>query len=121
MMTEISLVDSLIVTVFSMIVVFAALVVIALIIGGIKLISSDNKKKETNEVRSEVKATKKEEIDLVQTKESDHELVAVIAAALAANLEVSAQEISIKTIRRVNQNATPWTIIGKQEQVFSGL
>jgi hypothetical protein len=42
-----------------MIVVFAALVVIALIIGGIKLISSDNKKKETNEVRSEVKATKK--------------------------------------------------------------
>lgn len=47
MMTEITLVDSLVVTVFSMIVVFAALVVIALIIGGIRLVSLDDKKRNT--------------------------------------------------------------------------
>ena len=60
------------------------------------------------------KSNKKEEVDLVQT-ESDYELVAVIAAALAANLRCLLKNKD-KTIRRVNQNSTPWSVIVSKKQ-----
>ena len=126
MITEITFFDSLVVTLFSMIVVFSALVVIALIIDGIKLISSDDKKKQT--------VTKQSQVSVVQTEGNDEELaavvaaaiaagsneelVAVIAAAIAASLGVSTQDINIKTIRRLPQNSNPWRITNRQEQLY---
>ena len=129
MITEITFFDSLVVTLFSMIVVFSALVVIALIIDGIKLISSDDKKKQT--------VTKQSQVSVVQTEGNDEELaavvaaaiaagsneelVAVIAAAIAASLGVSTQDINIKTIRRLPQNSNPWRITNRQEQLYGKL
>lgn len=116
MITEITFVDSLIVTVFSMLVVFVTLVVIAAIIDAIKLISID-KKKEADNVQPEV-VVKKEKVEQAQVTNNSEELVAVIAAAIAANLGVNTQDINIKTIRRVAQTSTPWSITNRQEQLY---
>lgn len=96
MIKEISFIDSLVVTVFSMIVVFATLIVIAAIIYAIKLLSTDGKKKEVVNVHPQASVVKKEVIDVMETGENNEELVAVIAAAIAANLGVNTQDINIK-------------------------
>lgn len=107
MIKEISFIDSLVVSVFSMIVVFGTLIVIAAIIGGIKLLSSDSKKKEVVNVQSQASADNKNVIDVMETKENNGELVAVIVAAISANLRANSQDINIKTIKRVPQNLNP--------------
>lgn len=105
MITEVSLVDSLIVSVFSIIVVFATLMVIAAIIGWIKLLSADDKKKEKgNLIQPQASVVKKEAIDLMEINENNGELVAVIAAAISANLRVNSQYVNIKTIKKVPQD-----------------
>ena len=52
---------------------------------------------------------------------SDEELVAVIAAAVSASMGVGVPDINIKSIKRVPQSATPWTRMGKIEQLLGKL
>ncbi|WFA07720.1 hypothetical protein [Tissierella sp. Yu-01] len=52
---------------------------------------------------------------------SDEELIAVIAAAVSASMGVGVPDINIKSIKRVPQSSTPWTRMGKIEQLLGKL
>jgi len=111
--------ESLVITVVSMIVVFLVLILISLLIGLLK--NMDAGKSKENKVEK-VNSVAKEEpkVNVVQ-EENTEELIAVIAAAVAANLGLNIPDINIQSIRRVSQNATAWKEIGKQEQLFGKL
>ncbi|MCK9444237.1 MAG: OadG family protein [Tissierellaceae bacterium] len=112
--------DSLVVTVFSMTVVFVGLIILAVIISLLKNISVDKKIKGTEiEVPIVPKQQAKEE--KVQPSVDDNELVAVIAAAIAASMGVKVPDINIKAIRRLPQNTPAWAQMGKQERIFGKL
>lgn len=114
----ISLGDSFLITIFSMLVVFTGLIILAFCISTLKNIGSEKKVKE---VKDEVKEKVKEADPIVEVAEesnlNDEELVAVIAASIAASLGVSIPEINIKSIRRVPQNTPIWALAGRQESI----
>lgn len=111
--------DSLVVTVFSMAVVFVGLIVLAIIISLLKNLSIDKKVKGTElEVPIVPEDSRREE---PQEAVDDKELIAVIAAAVAASLGVDVPDINIKAIRRLPQNTPAWAQMGKQERVFGKL
>lgn len=116
----ISLGDSIIITIFSMAVVFLGLIVLAMLISVLKSIG-----KEKNIVAKEPVVPDKSKETMVdkieETAINDEELVAVIAAAIAASLGVSIPEVNIKSIRRVPQNTPAWASAGRQEQIFGKL
>ncbi|TJX15567.1 hypothetical protein E9840_01995 [Tissierella creatinini] len=123
MLTEISFFESLIVTIFSMGVVFLSLIAIAAIINRIKLISNKGEKRveiitEANVDVEELKNLKTKTVEKAVDVENYEELVAVIAAAIACTLGVDVPDINIQTIRRIPQYYSPWRAMGKQEQLF---
>jgi sodium pump decarboxylase gamma subunit len=112
--------DSLIITVFSMIVVFAALLALAAFISVLKNLSKERKKEATTKPSEPVKAKEVAATGLVEAS-NDEELVAVIAAAIAASLGVTVPEINIKSIMRVSQNTPAWAEMGRQERIYGKL
>lgn len=44
-------------------------------------------------------------------------MVAAIAAAIAASLDVSIPQIRIREIRRISQNTPVWADMGRREQM----
>jgi len=118
---EVTMSEALIVTVVSMIVVFLVLILISYIIGLLKTFAAGKKpaavqpeKTGTAVIKQEEKAPSTPELD-------EGELIAVIAAAVAASLGRDIPEIRINSIRRVPQLTTPWREMGKQEQLLSKL
>jgi len=106
--------DSLIITVFSMGVVFIILFLISCLIRVLKVASSGKKEdKEASTPNIIETDTIEEEVD--ETDEG--ELVAAIAAAIAASLDVSIPQIRIREIRRVPQNTPVWADMGRREQM----
>ena len=114
---HITLGDSLIITVFSMLVVFVVLYAISYLIRVLKLISSG--KEERQEVKKndlvESATSEKEEIN----EDDDAELVAAIAAAIAASLGVDIPQIKIRKIKRLPQSTPIWAEAGRMEQIRS--
>ena len=121
MAEKVTLLDSLIITVFSMAVVFGVLVLIAYLIKLLKAISTDKKEKQVENIRQEAVANKMDEIIEDREQTEDEELVAVISAAIAASLGVSIPEINIKAIRRINQPMPSWAQAGRTEQIMKRL
>lgn len=121
MAEKITLLDSLVITVFSMAVVFAVLASISFLIRILKAVSNGGEKKEAkNQIQGNLNV---KPVSNIKEKEAveDEELVAVISAAIAASLGVSIPEVRIRTIRRVNQNTTSWVQANKIEQVMKRL
>ena len=118
---KITLLDSLVITVFSMAVVFAVLASISFLIMILKAVSNGGEKKEVkNQIQENLNV---KPVSNIKEKEAveDEELIAVISAAIAASLGVSIPEVRIRTIRRVNQNTTSWVQANKIEQVMKRL
>ncbi len=119
MLTEISFLESLIVTIFSMLVVFLSLIAIAAIINRIRVIS--NKGEKRVEIITDVNVDKlksHENIEKEVETENYEELAAVIAAAIAISLGVDVPDINIQAIRRIPQYSSPWRSMGKHEQLL---
>lgn len=128
MSDHITILDSIFVTVVSMIVVFAVLVLIAYLINALKVISNGNKKDasvEASKTSSNIEAAKTnnslEDKGIVTTSEDeiDEELVAVIAAAVAANLGLNIPDIRINSIRRVPQMNSSWAQAAKRDNLIN--
>ena len=117
----ISIGDSLIVTLFSITMVFVVLVVISVFIFLLKYLD----RKDKVEVSKDTTTTNKSNEKIVEIEENEtinnEELVAVISAAIAASLGVSVPEINIKKINRISGSSTAWSTAGRQEQVYSRL
>lgn len=116
----ISIGDALVITAFSMVVVFIVLVIISIFISVLKNIGVE-KKKEATTVAASTIAKKAEVKEVVVNNQNDEELVAVIAAAIAASMGVQIPEINIKSIRRIPQSIPAWGVAGRQEQIYSKL
>lgn len=113
----ISVGDSLVITLFSMVVVFVGLTIISILIMGLKMIGGEKKSETVKEVVIPAKANE----PVVDSTVNDEELVAVIAAAIAVSLGVSIPEVNIKSIRRMPQSTPAWSVASRQEQIFSKL
>lgn len=111
--------ESLVITVVSMTVVFLVLILISVLISFLKNMGAD-KKKETK-VEKVDPVVKEEPKEDVVVEEDTEELIAVIAAAVAANLGLNIPDINIQSIRRIPQTTTAWKEVGKQEQLFGKL
>jgi len=105
--------DSLIITVFSMGVVFIVLYLISLLIRVLKVAANGKKEDKGTNTSNIIETDTVEEID--ETDEG--ELVAAIAAAIAASLDVSIPQIRIREIRRISQNTPVWADMGRREQM----
>lgn len=119
---RITLMDSLMITVFSMAVVFAVLAGIALFIKLLRAASNGVVEKEVkNKIQENIKVEMANET--IEEKEDieDEELVAVISAAIAASLGVSIPEINIRSIRRTDLATNSWAQAGRVEQIMSRL
>ena len=113
---HVSIGQALIITGFSIVVVFLGLIIISMLISALKSISGNNKPEVSKAVVSPVK---KEEP--VVNEVDDEELVAVIAAAIAASMGVGIPQLNIKSIKRVPQTGPAWGIAGRQEQIAGKL
>src|SRR5699024_3765013 len=115
--------DSLIITVFSMVIVFLTLLIISYLIDGLRLVTNkNNATKENGKVKIEDQDLLPEE-KLVSEKsiKEDEELVAVIAAAIAASEGISIPQVKINTIKRVSKNTPTWAKTGREENIFNKL
>ena len=98
---EVSIGDSLFISAFAMLVVFAVLVAISYLVD---LTAFFINKKPTKKIVVET-ATSVEN----QPNKSSDELVAIIAAAISSYLDKDTSQFRIKKIRRIPQNDSPWT------------
>ena len=118
---EVTMGEALVVTLVSMLVVFLVLILISYIIGLLKSFGAE-KPKLAEKPAIDPATSAKTEMDLERPSEQDQgELIAVIAAAVAASMGLNIPDIRINSIRRVNQQTTAWREIGKQEQLFGKL
>ena len=106
--------QSLIITGFSMVVVFLVLTLISILISGLKKIGEDKEvvKKEMQSSRVDTKLVEEDKKDII----NDEELVAVISAAIAANMGISIPELNIKKIKRMPQTTPTWAVASRQEK-----
>lgn len=116
----ISFSEGLIIALVSIIAVFVVLILIAFLISGLKSFNGEKKPQETK-VDKEIKET----IEPIAVAEDPNmiseELVAVIAAAVAANLGMNIPDINIKSIRRVPQMTSTWSNVGSIKQTIGRL
>lgn len=113
---HVSIGQALIITGFSMVVVFIGLIVISMLIGALKRIGENKKTEITKSVVALVKDT-----ESVMDTVDDEELVAVIAASIAASMGISIPELNIKSIKRMPQTAPAWAVASRQEQISGKL
>lgn len=116
----ISLSDSLIITVFSMLLVFAALVALSFLLDGFRLISNREEKKTKQVAPAPAEANKQLSqvaVEELANQEDDLELVAVITASIAAMLSKPASSIVVRNIVRVPQTTPVWGSVARQEMI----
>ena len=101
---DISIIDSLIISLVSMIAVFVVLAIIYYMVDFLKILGGKNNKKSQE-------LTTREDLE-------DEELVAVIAAAIAVNLGVSIPKVNIKSIKRISSTTPRWAEVGRREQTI---
>ena len=113
------------VTVLGVTVVFLALVALIFITWLYPIITkailskSAERKANKNAVKETVAATPKKEVPAPIQTADDTQLIAVIAAAVAASLGTSSNGIVIRSIRRSASTVPAWGKTGRQEQVYN--
>lgn len=118
----ISIGEALIVTVFSMLLVFVTLIAISLIVSGFKYIGKRGDKNKQAKNNKTVETDKRvDNIDnrniAEENQEDELELIAVITASIAATLSRPTSSIVVKNIVRVPQSTPVWGSVSRQEMV----
>ena len=112
--------DALIITAFSMLLVFAALVALSFLLDGFRLISTRQEKKTKAATESAVEVNKqvtKPVVEKTTSQEDDLELVAVITASIASMLSRPSNSIVVRSIVRVPQTTPVWGSVSRQEMI----
>lgn len=110
--------DALLITVFSMVVVFVVLLLISYIINLLKIFSKEKTPSQpvVKELAVEAKA---DDLSEELEAEDEYELIAVITAAIAAMTGKQMSEIQIKNIKRTHTMGNSWQEIAKQENLMN--
>ncbi len=101
---DISILDSLIISLVSMVAVFVVLAIIYYLVDLLKIVGSKNNAKPEETIARECL--------------EDEELVAVITAAIAVNLGVSVPKVNIKSIKRISSTTSRWAEVGRREKTI---
>lgn len=109
-----NLIDGLGVTIIGMGVVFLTLLVLSYVLELFRILSTSPKPK-TEEAK--VEEPPAEEPSDEQEYTDDLELVAVIAAAIAASLETTTDKLQVRSIRKTSSNGSAWSNAGRREQL----
>ncbi len=120
MADKITIGQSLIITIFSMAVVFLVLIGISYLINVLKVATNNNKKESKEATKSTESVKVSEPVEKAGNIE-DEELVAVIAAAIAASMGVAIPDINIKSIKRVSTPSPIWAQMGRIEEISNKL
>ena len=115
---KITIGQSLLITIFSMVVVFVVLIAISYLID---LLRATNKKEDKKSERVARSIEASQPIETKEQKIEDEELVAVIAAAIAASMGVAIPDINIKSIKRVSTPSPMWAEMGRIEEISKKL
>ena len=115
----ISFSQGLLIAAVSIVAVFVVLILIAILISGLKAFSGEDKKK--IESKAEIKEVVEPTLVAEDPNMITEELVAVIAAAVAANLGMNIPDINIKSIKRVPQMTSTWSNVGSMKQTMGRL
>ena len=110
---DVKLSEALFISVFAMVVVFLVLLIISYLIDITAFFINAKPK---NKIVSKVEIKNADVNDKISSKSGDDTIV-VIAAAIAAYLGTSVDNVKIKSIRRVNQTDSPWTERGLFAQI----
>lgn len=117
---KITIGQSLIITIFSMAVVFLVLIGISYLIDILR-VTTNNHKKESKKITNSTKPIKEPEPVEKEQNIEDEELVAVIAAAIAASMGVTIPDINIKSIKRISPPSPIWAEMGRIEEISNKL
>ena len=110
---KVELGQALFISLFAMAIVFLVLLVISYLIDITAFfIKGSVKPKKVN-----VEANKTKTVEPVTSKKGSDDTVAVIAAAIAAYLGTSVDNVRIAKIRRIPQNSTAWSERGLLAQI----
>ena len=111
---KVNIEEALFLSVFAMILVFLVLLIISYLIDITAFFINGPKKKAEKKLENiEKKACDVKSV----SKDKESDLVVVIAGAIAAYLGTSADNVVIKSIRRIPQSDTPWTGRGLLSQI----
>ncbi len=110
---NVSIGEALLVTLFSMGVVFLSLLAISFLIDLVRVALSGSEKKSTPVQQPQAPVVAPAPV--VQVQEDDTELVAVITAAIAAMTGTNANGLVVKNIKRISDSDTAWSKTGKIE------
>lgn len=119
---KITIGQSLLITIFSMVIVFLVLIAISYLIDLLRTTTNKDKKEAKNV--DNISAPVEKAPQPVETKEEnigDEELVAVITAAIAASMGVASPDINIKSIKRVSTPSPIWAEMGRIEEISNKL
>jgi sodium pump decarboxylase gamma subunit len=108
------------ITILGMGVVFAVLIILSFLLDALRVISGENKKKDSPS-KEPVSKNIVEAARAVQENDDDDELVAVIAAAIAAISGSSIEDFMVKSINPVPQKNNVWASVGRQQQMLERL
>ena len=100
-------------------VVFAVLIILSLALDALRMVSGENKKKDSP--NEEVVKGNIVEATPVAQENDDDELIAVIAAAIAAISGSSIEDFKVKSINPVPQKYNVWASVGRQQQMLERL
>jgi sodium pump decarboxylase gamma subunit len=120
--------EDILIAILGIVVVFAILILLQYIIEAIHAFAGKDDKKQQKEtivvasVQHDAEGVMQEDtVQKVKVEDDEEELVAVIAAAVAASLNVSAYDLNIKSIRRVPPYTPVWNKMGRQQQLMNRL
>ncbi len=105
--------EGLFITLLGMTVTFTALIVLSFILDLMRIVFY---KKPKAAVVKKVEA-KPEQTSITEAKQDDEELIAVITAAIAANLNTSTNNIIVKNITRLPDSTPAWGRAGRMDQM----
>lgn len=112
---EVSAAEAITVTIFSMGLVFLVLFAINLILDGFKIQSEREQKALAKKEAKDKPVQEEQPVVKEQSQEDESEIIAVITAALVANLKTSKDKLIIKSIRQI-QDPT-WAQTGRIENM----
>lgn len=108
----------LVVTIIGMGIVFLVLILLWLVLELMRIIFSKEKKEEISTAENVVQTPV---VSTIEQEQDDDELVAVIAAAIAASLGTSTYNLKIASIKRTGEGSPIWNRAGKQQIINKSL